>query len=90
MTLNKTIVLMAAVLAVVTVLAAGLVVLQGSVQEAQANPCSADAASSANGAVNGNNTGFIDTDDMNVRSNIGIENGCESYGDFEFNEAPNH
>jgi hypothetical protein len=36
---NKT-VLMAAVLAVATVLAAGLTVLPGSVQEAQANPCS--------------------------------------------------
>ena len=31
---------MAAVLAVATVLAAGLTVLPGSVQEAQANPCS--------------------------------------------------
>jgi hypothetical protein len=36
---NKT-VLMAAVLAVATVLAAGLAVLPNSVQEAQANPCS--------------------------------------------------
>ena len=36
---NKTI-LMAAVLAVATVLAAGLTVLPSTVQEAQANPCS--------------------------------------------------
>jgi hypothetical protein len=36
---NKTI-LMAVVLAVATVLAAGLTVLPGSVQEVQANPCS--------------------------------------------------
>ena len=36
---NKTI-LMAAVLAIATVLAAGLTALPSSVQEAQANPCS--------------------------------------------------
>ena len=40
MSTKKTTVLMAAVLAVATVLAAGLIVLPGSVQEAQANPCS--------------------------------------------------
>jgi hypothetical protein len=40
MTTKKTTVLMAAVLAVATILAAGLVALPGSVQEAQANPCS--------------------------------------------------
>ena len=40
MTIKKTTVLMAAVLAVATVLAVGLAVLPGSVQEAQANPCS--------------------------------------------------
>ncbi|MGI0001849.1 MAG: hypothetical protein ACRD42_02095 [Nitrososphaeraceae archaeon] len=38
--MKKTTVLMAAVLAVATVLAAGLTVLPSSVQEAQANPCS--------------------------------------------------
>jgi hypothetical protein len=37
--MNKTI-FIAAMLAVATVLAAGLAVLPGSVQEAQANPCS--------------------------------------------------
>jgi hypothetical protein len=46
---NKTI-LMAAVLAVATVLAAGLTVLPSTVQEAQANPCSVDADSNANDA----------------------------------------
>jgi hypothetical protein len=46
---NKT-VLMAAVLAVATVLAAGLTVLPSSVQEAQANPCSVDADNNANDA----------------------------------------
>ena len=42
---------MAAVLAVATVLAAGLTVLPGSVQEAQANPCSnnLDADDESNG-----------------------------------------
>jgi len=39
---NKTI-LMAAVLAAATLLAAGLVMFPGSVQEAQANPCSTEA-----------------------------------------------
>jgi hypothetical protein len=38
--MKKITVLMAAVLAVATVLAAGLTVLPSSVQEAQANPCS--------------------------------------------------
>jgi hypothetical protein len=38
----KTTILMEAVLAVTTVLAAGLTVLLGSVQEAQANPCSTE------------------------------------------------
>jgi hypothetical protein len=40
MSKKQTTVLMATVLAVATVLAAGLTVLPGSVQEAQANPCS--------------------------------------------------
>jgi hypothetical protein len=38
--MKNTTVLMAAVLAVATVLAVGLIILPGSVQEAQANPCS--------------------------------------------------
>jgi predicted Zn-dependent protease len=52
MSKKQTTVLMAAVLAVATVLAAGLTVLPASVQEAQANPCSnnldADEGSSDN------------------------------------------
>jgi hypothetical protein len=49
---NKT-VLMAAVLAVATVLAAGLTVLPGSVQEAQANPCSNNQdAQQSTGSIN--------------------------------------
>jgi hypothetical protein len=40
MAFRKTTGLMAAVLAMTTLLAAGLTVLPGSVQEAQANPCS--------------------------------------------------
>jgi hypothetical protein len=39
-TMKKTIDLMAAFLAAATVIAAGLVLLPGQVQEAQANPCS--------------------------------------------------
>jgi hypothetical protein len=49
--MNKTI-FIAAVLAAATLLAAGLVVFPGSVQEAQANPCSTEAE----------NTGDVDTD----------------------------
>jgi hypothetical protein len=41
------------VLAVATVLAAGLTVLPSSVQEAQANPCSADSGVEANGGEDG-------------------------------------
>jgi hypothetical protein len=44
---NKT-VLMAAVLAVATILAAGLTVLPNSVQEAQANPCATETVQETN------------------------------------------
>jgi hypothetical protein len=44
--MNKTI-FIAAVLAAATLLAAGLVVFPGSVQEAQANPCSTEAENTA-------------------------------------------
>jgi hypothetical protein len=40
--MNKSTVLMAAILAAATVLAAGLAVLPNSVQDAQANPCATD------------------------------------------------
>ena len=49
MTTKKTTVLMAAVIAVATILAAGLVVFPGSVQEAQANPCSTVVEGNAGG-----------------------------------------
>ncbi len=52
MTTKKTTVLMAAVLAVATVLAAGLAVLPSSVEDAQANPCSTEAE----------NTGDVETE----------------------------
>ena len=60
---------MAAVLAVATVLAAGLTVLPGSVQEAQANPCS-------------NN---LDSDDGSNQNRIGDSEGqeCTLVGNFE-------
>lgn len=46
MTTNKKTVLLAAMLAVATVLAAGLAVLPSSVEDAQANPCSTEAEGS--------------------------------------------
>jgi hypothetical protein len=46
MTTKKPTVLMAAVLAVATVLAAGLAVLPNSVKDAHANPCSTEAENS--------------------------------------------
>jgi hypothetical protein len=52
MTIKKTTILLAAVLAAATLLAAGLVVFPGSVQEAQANPCSTEAE----------NAGDVDTE----------------------------
>jgi hypothetical protein len=55
MTTKKTTVLMAAVIAVATVLAAGLVVFPGSIKEAQANPCSVNA--DGNGADTVTTTG---------------------------------
>lgn len=61
---------MAAVLAVATVLAAGLTVLPGSVQEAQANPCS-------------NN---LDVDESSRDNRIGDLDGeqeCTLIGNFE-------
>ena len=71
MSKNKT-VLMAAVLAVATVLAAGLTVLPSSVQEAQANPCS-------------NN---VESEDSSGESAIEEtdEQECDFTGYFEFDE----
>ena len=71
MSKKQTTVLMAAVLAVATVLAAGLTVLPASVQEAQANPCSnnLDAEDSSNNQIG-------DLDDQE----------CDLTGYFEFDE----
>ena len=75
---------MAAVLAVTTVLAAGLTVFPGSVQEAQANPCSnnADAAGGDDGisgvAPTGPATGGIIT--------TGDDQQCNFVGPTEFDE----
>jgi hypothetical protein len=70
--MNKTTVLVAAVLAVATVLAAGLTVLPASVQEAQANPCS-------------NN---LDADERSGQNQIGDfdDQECDLTGYFEFDE----
>jgi hypothetical protein len=67
------IVLMAAVLAVATVLAAGLTVLPSSVQEAQANPCSNNSVED-----DGGRGGDITTSD-------GAQE-CDLTGYFEFDE----
>jgi hypothetical protein len=72
MSKKQTTVLMAAVLAVATVLAAGLTVLPASVQEAQANPCS-------------NN---LDNDDSSSDNRISDfdDQECDLTGYFEFDE----
>jgi hypothetical protein len=57
-TMKKTTVLMAAVIAVATVLAAGLVAFPGSIQEAQANPCSAEVEGGAGEVENEFNCDF--------------------------------
>ena len=76
MSKKQTTVLMAAVLAVATVLAAGLTVLPGSVQEAQANPC----ASESN----------VETEEgasVGVSPIIGAdERECDLTGYFDFDE----
>jgi hypothetical protein len=70
--MKKTTVLMAAVLAVATVLAAGLTVLPSSVQEAQANPCSNNIESEDTGG-----TQTLTTTE---------EQECDLTGYFEFDE----
>ena len=71
--MNRTTVLMAAVLAFATVLAAGLTVLPSSVQDAQANPCANEVSrgGSANQAFNP-----VGED----------ERECDFTGYFEFDE----
>ena len=72
MSKKQTTVLMAAVLAVATVLAAGLTVLPASVQEAQANPCSNNLE--AEDTVGENNINAFDDQE------------CDLTGYFEFDE----
>ena len=64
---------MAAVLAVATVLAAGLTVLPSSVQEAQANPCS---ITTEEEDTQGGGGSSVDLDDQE----------CDLTGYFEFDE----
>ncbi|MGI0002465.1 MAG: hypothetical protein ACRD42_05240 [Nitrososphaeraceae archaeon] len=70
--MKKITVLMAAVLAVATVLAAGLTVLPASVQEAQANPCSNNLES--------------EWDSQGNNLNQNGEQDCDFTGAFEFDE----
>jgi hypothetical protein len=74
MSTKKTTVLMAAVLAAATVLAAGLAVLPNSVQEAQANPCASEVESDS-----------IDNA-FNPQANADDERECDFTGYFEFEE----
>ena len=71
--MKKTTVLMAAVLAVATVLAAGLTVLPSTVQEAQANPCATDIEESEAGDASGQ-TGLGNDEDNRE---------CKFIGNFE-------
>jgi hypothetical protein len=78
--MNKTI-FIAAMLAVATVLAAGLTVLPSAVQEAQANPCSLNAEASSGDADNGGNSGSASSS----VTHSGNQN-CEFTGPVEFDE----
>jgi hypothetical protein len=90
--MNKTN-LMATVLAVATVLTAGLTVLPSSVQEAQANPCSVEGTTQTSSNTNtdndvlvGDNGGPSDDDDVEQTNEQGVETNCEFYGPVEINE----
>jgi len=76
---NKT-VLMASVLAIATVLAAGLTVLPGSVQEAQANPCSNN-QDATNDESGGSSSGAGATGDINTGNQE-----CTFIGPTDFDE----
>ena len=71
--MNKSAILMAAVLAVATVLAAGLTVLPNSVQDAQANPCANEVTDGGSASTSFNPTGED-------------ERTCKFTGYFEFDE----
>jgi hypothetical protein len=70
--LNKTI-FIAAMLAVATVLAAGLTVLPNSVQEAQANPCATEQEVSNENAENGPVTDESDDECAIIGADIEFE-----------------
>ena len=72
LTIKKTTVLMAAVLAVATVLAAGLAILPDTVQNVEANPCAVD---QTGGGGDEDSTTEIDTT-------------CEVFGNVEVEEGP--
>jgi ABC-type phosphate transport system substrate-binding protein len=75
--MNKTIFIVA-VLAAATVLAAGLTMLPGSVQEAQANPCSNNLEEAeAEGDVTGGGGSTVEPQE---------EQNCDLTGYFEFDE----
>ena len=71
--MNKTI-FIATMLAVATVLAAGLTVLPSSVQEAQANPCSNDASRGGGGEAGSEGA---------QAGGRGSDQECEFVGNFE-------
>jgi hypothetical protein len=72
--MKKVTVLMAAVIAVATVLTAGLALLPNSVQEAQANPCASE--------VDSNTI----TNSFNPQANADDERECDFTGALEFEE----
>jgi hypothetical protein len=76
----KTTILIATILAVTTVLAAGLTVVPGSVQEAQANPCSTELETdieSGEGSSISSPTSFETHND---------ERECNFFGDIDIYE----
>jgi hypothetical protein len=83
---NKT-VLIAAVLTVATVLAAGLTVLPGSVQEAQANPCAEETTINIENEEVDNPDGFTVTA-SNAESTTGSSDNreCNFVGPVELDE----
>jgi hypothetical protein len=78
--MKNTTILMAAVLAVSTVLAVGLTVLPSSVQEAQANPCSVQ-ANGPGGIAGGQNSNNDDSE-----ADLDTDCDFEGVGSIEFEE----
>jgi hypothetical protein len=82
MTIKKTAVLMAAVLAVATSLATGLAIIPGSVENAQANPCTENsiAASANTEVVGGAEGGGVDADVDEQNTEASPEIDCDLTG----------